>query len=1190
MSSLPTSPYEVKDFAGGLTENFIGGGPTRYMSGDNFLVTVDRKLEERYGSDLIDTTNFQVPSGNAFINSLALHDNETYLMAVTGPNIYVLNPNWASLLGPTGNPPLAGGTPQGNVTWSEWSHHTVFCNDSLATKPVKVFRGAAYPTTLTAAPSNLTPFMCLTAGLPALSGSQNLNNGAVLQACITLANDLRGKMLSHFADAGLTFNVQLHASVDTVGTAFINAAPSATDQTSLFALVGALISAYQEHAQDAANMAAGAQVWHNAAFGIPNAMTFFLANTTTPTDLITAAGILDDLKTKFFMHQMAIETHDSNANYAILARYLVTAPHIGTISSAPVLSYSIATSLAMVNALKLAINSHLLDANYHTQLDTTNGITFPNAIDLDTLYILIVHCRFHWANHAKDPFSETDNVTMTIVSSAITAAVYTANSITYSSPASGMTIYDPANSMFTLAQQPVTVSGFISAGSGTSSKAANANKTTYPVTITQALYHIGQTTNAATEFFGQTANLAGLLAAVTTSYTPNLSNLQNWISLLTNCVSTFNAHDADAVIHRTSALHAVTAATPVVGSYAYAFHYYYRYMRYDGVIFEVVGPPTLVGPQQTEAITPAYTSTSVSGVSTVQTASPISITNIPVLQNGGGDNYDTANVQIKIFRTINAGTTYYQDTIVSNGTTTYSDTLIDISNSSLPNVVPLNQQVPIYTSGGVINFDPAPVSKYVHIFQNTAYYGAIVDTGQTFLNRIRQSITNNVDSSPGSFFLDLPDVLTGISSTRNNLIALCKNSTYQVQGLFNTLGQGQMSYQSISDTIGCVCVESIVRTDVGIFFAGTDGFYYTDGYQLIKLSSELNLTYASLTTNDKQKNAIYGCYDRYTRRVWWSTQPQASDWSATQSYIFHVNFGVTQNGVFTTASNFENYRPSSMVFWKGTQYRADARGYVFVHSSLKKTDPKVNINATATSWNTVYIPYNYSSCSVDFGTTFQRKWTTRIVMQGKNVGNVGAQITSVSDNGRVPRGALSPILFKPNIMWGQPNIIWGASNALQPITWGDAREMDMMRRFPATQLRSDYKQIIVTPAKVGVYRYEDWPVGALATIVPGVGIASIQIITPAGYTSITWPLDVVGYVFAQQGDGFIAEYAITGVSGSILTVTDTAGALKATTVSWIIRGIMKQQRLSITGYNIHFTLLGKNQQAYQGASNAGENV
>jgi hypothetical protein len=1203
MSSLPTQPYQVNDFSGGITENFIGGGPTRYMVADNLWVTVDKKLEERYGSVLLDLVNYQLPSGNSPVNALIAHDNQQYLLGIACPNVYVLNPNWQNLVGPTGNPPLAGGNYQNQIGSGEWSHHTVLTNDSLATKPVKIYRGLGYPIQMVSPtiqaspqipPTAIGSFQAITAGLPPIAGQQNISNSILLLNSILLANDLKNNLIAHMQDFGAFFNTNLHQNQDTTDIATLTAAANASDLNSLLNLTAAIISAYSGHVADVINNFF-TPAYHWMITGTLTPLNFQLSNTTAPTTLVAAAAILDDVKTKFLMHEVAPYTHDGLNNYTLLGKHLVTSAHIGTVTTGPVLTPNYSQTLALANNVKAVFNAHVGDATYHIISDTVSPITFPDAIDLDTLYIMIVYIRVQYQQHWQDSSLQHTIATCNITGTAITAGQIPAGGAV---PQPNYTIWDSSYVVFTKAQQrvfvnPPTVGGNWTTGTGTATASATAttNETTYPLDFTPALYHITENVNTSNE------SLAASNFGSFATYSPTVQNLTSWLSLLTQVSTAFMAHDNNNAVHLAASAHQPTATTPMISQYAYAMHWFYQYIRYDGVIFNVVSAPIFLGPVQTESISPAYQSVNPTGGAPLDVAAvTLTVSNIPTLVNGGQDNYDTSNVQLKIFRTINAGSTYYLDGIISNGTTSFVDTLPDVFNPLLPTLVPLQQQTVIYTSGGVVNFDPAPICKYITIMQNTAYYAAIIDTGQTFLNRIRQSIQNNVDSSPGSFFLDLPDVITGISNTRNNVVAFCANSTYLIQGAFTQTGQGQMTYQSISDAIGCVSSESIVRTDVGIFFAGTDGFYYTDGFQLIKLSSELNLTYAALTSNSKQQLAIYGCYDRYNRRVWWTTQPNASDWSSTQQYIFHVNFGVNATGVFTTASNSENYRPSSMIFWQGKQIRGDARGYLFLHTPLSKTDPQVNLSTTATTWNTSHIPYNYSSCAFDFGTTFNRKWLTRLAIQGKNVGNVAMNVQSMSDNGRVPPLNLAPIWFHPNIQWGQPNLIWGAPNSLQPIVWGNTSQLDMWRRFPATQLRADYKQLKITPAFIGVYRYQDWPIGSAAVITPsGTGTASILLETPPGYTAFVWPSDVVGYVFASQLDGYVAQYKITALTTTTNTndtiiVTDPNNSLISSSVAWIIRGIMKQQRISLTGYNVHFTLLGKMQQAYHGPQDAGENA
>src|SRR5690606_26215106 len=120
---------------------------------------------------------------------------------------------------------------------------------------------------------------------------------------------------------------------------------------------------------------------------------------------------------------------------------------------------------------------------------------------------------------------------------------------------------------------------------------------------------------------------------------------------------------------------------------------------------------------------------------------------------------------------------------------------------------------------------------------------------------IIQSIPNAPDAAPASFYYDCEDMLTGLSSTRSNLIALCKSSLYRISGGFNQQGQGALLGEKISDALGNLNANGIVRTEIGDFFAGTDGFYYTDEFQNIKITLDMDKTYAALTKSDTQNRA-----------------------------------------------------------------------------------------------------------------------------------------------------------------------------------------------------------------------------------------------------------------------------------------------------------------------------------------------
>jgi hypothetical protein len=131
---------------------------------------------------------------------------------------------------------------------------------------------------------------------------------------------------------------------------------------------------------------------------------------------------------------------------------------------------------------------------------------------------------------------------------------------------------------------------------------------------------------------------------------------------------------------RTSGLPTIAAPTitPTAGAntYIYAFHYYYTY-TVGSQTFEDVGPTVQVS--VTNAVAPDVTL--------------IAISSIPVLANGSTDNWDTAAIKVQIFRTINAGTTFYYVGEVTNGTTSYNDTASDAT---------IQNAVLMYTEDGTV--------------------------------------------------------------------------------------------------------------------------------------------------------------------------------------------------------------------------------------------------------------------------------------------------------------------------------------------------------------------------------------------------------------------------------------------------------------------------------------------------------
>jgi hypothetical protein len=146
------------------------------------------------------------------------------------------------------------------------------------------------------------------------------------------------------------------------------------------------------------------------------------------------------------------------------------------------------------------------------------------------------------------------------------------------------------------------------------------------------------------------------------------------------------------------------------------------------------------------------------------------IFNIPTLANGSLTNYDTGNVKVNLYRTINGGVTYYRTAalVINNGTATITDSTADgaLQNNFSP-----------YFNSAVSNLEP-PLSKVVYVSDGYAYYGDIKEGSDILPFRVYQSKASDPDSI--NSFVDLEDNVVGISSHNGQVIVFC-NRNEQLQ-------------------------------------------------------------------------------------------------------------------------------------------------------------------------------------------------------------------------------------------------------------------------------------------------------------------------------------------------------------------------------------------------------------------------
>ncbi len=294
---------------------------------------------------------------------------------------------------------------------------------------------------------------------------------------------------------------------------------------------------------------------------------------------------------------------------------------------------------------------------------------------------------------------------------------------------------------------------------------------------------------------------------------------------------------------------------------------------------------------------PAFKSFTGIGTATPASSPGITVGSIPVLANADGEHYDTTNIKVEVYRTINNGTTLYYVGEVTNGTTSLADSVSD--NTLVTNAA-------LYTSGGEVENTRPPKCKYVHATSDFTYYANAIEVSTTgadleqLQQRLYQSKRGDPDSVPASFYADMEEAITGISSVRSIPIVFCENSIYRIDGNFDNFGQGGMLPRKISDSVGAVGHLSLVQTLEGIFFAGNDGFYFTDGYSVTPINENFPDTYAPLVDSELKKKRIYGVHDIKNRFVLWATSYDDTEESSDNARIFCLDL---RSKAFTTWSS-----------------------------------------------------------------------------------------------------------------------------------------------------------------------------------------------------------------------------------------------------------------------------------------------
>lgn len=588
-------------------------------------------------------------------------------------------------------------------------------------------------------------------------------------------------------------------------------------------------------------------------------------------------------------------------------------------------------------------------------------------------------------------------------------------------------------------------------------------------------------------------------------------------------------------------------------SYIYRFCYEYTY-TVGQVSFQDQGPMTEVVATGNSAIAAGAGNT-------------MAISAIPVIANGATGNYDTTVIKVFIHRTEDAGTVFYKVGEVTNGTTTFNDTTTDAALVLLPKA---------YTEGGVLDNDPPPAAKFVVTAGDKVWYAWTKENGVEYPSRLRQSNPFDPDSCPAGNFHTLEDDFAGLGAVGVYPIALCKSRIYRIEGGFDKTGRGSIVPKDISRVVGCVSHQSIVNTERGVFFAGTDGFYYTDGYQCKKISDEFNTTYNELiSTTTKQKN-IQGMYDALENRVYWTVQREDSSGENDAIFVADLRWGIEFGGVFTTLSGQSTFFPTALCYHNRTILHSDEEGYIYKFDEGTDTDPKRDLLLTPDAWDTQTILHDYKGPATNFGVSEMVKLVPHCTLTIQNETNMGVSVESNNnDSGNFRK--LKEVRYFENINWGDPSVIWRST--AYDYAWNVTELIKAKRRFPAGYVKCETKQMRFTNSVTIIYNSDVYGEGSLS--------ASLKTLT---LLTEEWPTDIVDYYVSFEADGYVGEYLIlTRNSDTVLTFSDPLGAvtLDDASTKWVVKGKRKGDRMILVSYTLWHGGLGLTQNPYKTSKTGG---
>jgi hypothetical protein len=355
-----------------------------------------------------------------------------------------------------------------------------------------------------------------------------------------------------------------------------------------------------------------------------------------------------------------------------------------------------------------------------------------------------------------------------------------------------------------------------------------------------------------------------------------------------------------------------------------------------------------------------------------------------------------------------------------------------------------------------------------------------------------------------TFYVDLDDEITGAGEVGGLPIIFTGSYIYRLEGMLDNTGDGTFRSRVIDEHIGCLAHASIVKTPMGLYFAGSNGFYVTDGYKIKPLTADLEQSYSDLISSDTAKTVVNGTYDERNQKIYWGVAKRGSTVADLVWVLDLASHGFTM-------MDSPRFEATSMVTRNGELYRGDQTGVVYRHSNDFKHDyPRTLSEPTASTlaaivgvhnWDKRHIDFEYISSATHFGDPARRKWVNEATFSLEAPGNIGVVPTSLNDANNITTD-LKEITRESTWTWRDPDFSWKSEN----FKWAMPDVVTAPRRFPRKESRCRRKQIGLKPFRHKMYTSGTAtdPAWGLATVSFNISTGSLGLFTAnlSGTTTI----------------------------------------------------------------------------------------